>query len=127
MLLSILLMITHHILILQTLTQTRSSSSTDSYVHPQELLPLRRSTREVNKPAHLQDCISNLVPFTSLPRQHQVLLTQISQIKKHGTYKEAANDPNWVNAMQAEIKALISNNTWDVVTLPPGKKPIGCK
>jgi len=29
--------------------------------------------------------------------------------------------------MDAEIKALEPNNTWTLTSLPPGKKPIGCK
>lgn len=29
--------------------------------------------------------------------------------------------------MKSEIDALTSNHTWDVVTLPEGKKPIGCR
>lgn len=29
--------------------------------------------------------------------------------------------------MEKEIEALLNNHTWEVVTLPPGKRPIGCK
>lgn len=42
------------------------------------------------------------------------------------SYKLAKDDINWQNAMEAEINALNLNNTWKIVTLPPGKIPIGC-
>jgi len=29
--------------------------------------------------------------------------------------------------MDKEIQALLENGTWDIVSLPSGKKPIGCK
>lgn len=29
--------------------------------------------------------------------------------------------------MGKELEALASNNTWDVVDLPDGRSPIGCK
>lgn len=34
---------------------------------------------------------------------------------------------NKVNAMNLELEALEKNVTWDIVDLPPGQKPIGCK
>ena len=40
---------------------------------------------------------------------------------------EAASDQNWVQAMEQELQALTTNETWDVVPLPAYKKPIGCK
>lgn len=33
----------------------------------------------------------------------------------------------WVEAMTKELHALEQNHTWDIVDLPTGKKPIGCK
>ncbi|XP_016477085.1 putative mitochondrial protein AtMg00820 [Nicotiana tabacum] len=36
-------------------------------------------------------------------------------------------NPAWQAAMTQEIKALHSNNTWDLVPLPAGKKALGCK
>ncbi|KAE8725329.1 hypothetical protein F3Y22_tig00008957pilonHSYRG00078 [Hibiscus syriacus] len=44
------------------------------------------------------------------------------------TYQEPINssdDSLWMMAMQEEIEALHKNNTWDLVPLPQGRKPIG--
>lgn len=46
------------------------------------------------------------------------------------TYEEAINSRNskeWTKAMQEELNSLIKNNTYDVVNLPKGKKPISCR
>ncbi|XP_075112104.1 uncharacterized protein LOC142182080 [Nicotiana tabacum] len=50
-----------------------------------------------------------------------------SSITEPQSYTEAAQDPAWIEAIQAEINALQENNTWEIVSLPEGKKPIGCK
>ncbi|KAE8698964.1 Alpha-glucan water dikinase [Hibiscus syriacus] len=45
-------------------------------------------------------------------------------------YQEAINSSDvslWMMAMQEEIEALNKNNTWDLVTLPQRRKPIGNK
>ena len=36
-------------------------------------------------------------------------------------------DSNWVEAMQREIVALQSNETWELVDPPPDASIIGCK
>ena len=46
-------------------------------------------------------------------------------IPKHS--QEAMRNPQWKEAMDEEMRALIQNQTWEVVDLPKGKKPIGCK
>ena len=43
---------------------------------------------------------------------------------------EALNGPNankWKNAADNEYQSLLSNDTWKLVDLPPGKNVIGCK
>ncbi|KAH9678684.1 protein kinase domain-containing protein [Citrus sinensis] len=43
------------------------------------------------------------------------------------SFAEAVRDPRWREAMKSELQALENNNTWIVVSLPPGKHAIGCK
>jgi len=42
-------------------------------------------------------------------------------------YKDAAGDENWQAAMKNELQSITKNRTWELVTLPPGKRPIGLK
>ncbi|XP_074322725.1 uncharacterized protein LOC141659696 [Apium graveolens] len=39
----------------------------------------------------------------------------------------AVSNPKWIEAMQKELTTLEQNNTWELVSLPPGKKAIGSK
>jgi len=41
--------------------------------------------------------------------------------------KTVLTDPSWYSAMQSEYDALIRNDTWTLVGLPPTRTAIGCK
>lgn len=41
--------------------------------------------------------------------------------------KQALSQPHWLATMKFEYEALLANNTWTLVPLPPHRKPIGCK
>ena len=43
------------------------------------------------------------------------------------SYVEASRHDCWLKAMQAELHALQTNNTWTLTTLPPHKTAIGCR
>ena len=43
------------------------------------------------------------------------------------TFSQAASHPGWQDAMHKELQALLETDTWSIVPLPPGKKPIACK
>ena len=46
------------------------------------------------------------------------------------TFKEAMTSRDvsfWKEAINDEMDSILSNNTWVLVDLPPGSKPIGCK
>ena len=35
--------------------------------------------------------------------------------------------PMWKEAINSEIESIMQNHTWELVDLPPGSKPLGCK
>jgi hypothetical protein len=37
------------------------------------------------------------------------------------------HDPNWKKAMFEEMRALVKNDTWDIVSRPSNKNMVGCK
>jgi Reverse transcriptase (RNA-dependent DNA polymerase) len=41
--------------------------------------------------------------------------------------EEAMSNLKWLEAMRAEMKALEKNHTWQLVSLPKGRKTVGCK
>ena len=41
--------------------------------------------------------------------------------------EEALADEDWTAAANAEYESLMENNTWELVSLPEGRKPIECK
>ena len=46
------------------------------------------------------------------------------------TYEEAINDidaHHWVKTMKSELNSMYSNQVWDLVKVPNGIKPVGCK
>lgn len=46
---------------------------------------------------------------------------------KPSSVEEALAHLDWRLAVKAEFNALIANSTWELCSLPPGRKAIGCK
>jgi len=107
--------------------------------HP---VQLRKSSRTHTLPGYLQDyvcctpsiqdpsfCFSTVTNL-SIPDAFLFSAQESCQdhlITEPTTYAEASQHSGWQLAMNKEIQALIDNDTWEVVSLPPGKKPIACK
>lgn len=51
------------------------------------------------------------------------ILPQIDPVFFH----QAIKFPHWIEAINLELEALEKNRTWEVTTLPPNRKAIGCK
>lgn len=58
-----------------------------------------------------------------------VLLSQscVSEIGERNRVRLKTQRVEWENAMREGISALKKNETWDLVLLPAGVKPISCK
>ncbi|KAL4038589.1 hypothetical protein IC575_002211 [Cucumis melo] len=60
---------------------------------------------------------------------HQVVIPD-DGVEDPLSYKQAMNDVDknqWVKAMDLEIESMYFNSVWELVDLPEGVKPIGCK
>lgn len=94
--------------------------------------PTRHSTRINKPPKYLQDYVCNnthhwcnLISYESFAKD--IVVCPSRNLQEPKNYKEASEDPNWMEAMNKELSVLALNNTWDIVDLPHGKKPVGCK
>ncbi|KAL2241477.1 UNVERIFIED_CONTAM: Retrovirus-related Pol polyprotein from transposon TNT 1-94 [Sesamum indicum] len=112
---------------------TRSSPSSDRDCPSSSPVPVRRSQRTHTRPAWLSDFVCHLTTDSSLPTIINFSSTfldfvaSLSVLQEPRNYKEASSISQWVDAMDKELQALESNHTWDVVPLPPDKRPIGCR
>ncbi|XP_062557846.1 uncharacterized protein LOC134222699 [Armigeres subalbatus] len=78
--------------------------------------PIRRSSRGTKGilPARYRDTLGMASDVVSEPR----------------SFEEAINGPEsafWKTAMDDEFRSLMENETWEITTLPPDRKKIGCK
>ena len=104
---------------------------------------IRKSTRVHRLPIYLQDyscCLLSTKPtlgslydinshlsYANLSSSYQVFALIASVEVELEFYYQVMLSKAWQGAMDKEIDALELNHTWDVVPLPHGKTPIGCK
>ena len=107
---------------------------------------LRRSNRARHVPEKFKDYQVSLLPChgnhdseedVSLGSAVDILecdsshfstsLNNVMKVKEPHNYLEASRHAGWQQAMREELQALEKNSTWDLVELPHGKVPIGCK
>lgn len=104
-------------------------------------LARRQSTRPHKPPIWQKDFVTNMprsnshclysiadqICYDHLSKTYQCSIANISMDTEPQFFHQAIKDKRWVVAMQEEIQALEDNKTWEIVSLPPGKKAIGCK
>ncbi|RVW22351.1 Retrovirus-related Pol polyprotein from transposon TNT 1-94 [Vitis vinifera] len=87
---------------------------------PQENMPLRKSTRERRNAisddyiVYLQECEVESGMMEDDPINFQQGM-------------KSSNSQKWIEAMNEEYKSMQDNKVWELVPLPVGTKPIGCK
>ena len=100
---------------------------------PASPTPLRRSIR-VSRPVNrygyscsTHHLISQYISYSALSGSYQAFLGNVDSVLIPRSVFETLQISHWVTAMQAEMDALQHNQTWELVSLPPGAKPVGCK
>ena len=58
---------------------------------------------------------------------HKAYMAKVIQDVEPTCFENAVGNVHWDDAMNEEMAALESNDTWELVPLPNGKKAIGCK
>ncbi|TYK02840.1 gag/pol protein [Cucumis melo var. makuwa] len=94
-------------------------TTTSGQSHPSQSLRMpRRSGRVVSQP-------NRYLGLT----ETQVVIPD-DGVEDPLSYKQAMNDVDkdqWVKAMDLEMESMYFNSVWELVDLPEGVKPIGCK
>ena len=62
-----------------------------------------------------------------LTESYAFTVNQLSTVSIPSNVQDALADPKWRKAMNEEMEALQKNATWELVPLPKGMKPIGCR
>ncbi|KAL0322188.1 UNVERIFIED_CONTAM: Retrovirus-related Pol polyprotein from transposon RE1 [Sesamum calycinum] len=70
--------------------------------------------------------VSSILP-SDITSSHIGFMTALSTVHEPKHFLQAKGCSEWEKAMKEELDALERNNTWEIVDLPPGKKPIGSK
>jgi hypothetical protein len=104
-------------------TQESSEQQTQQQIQP------RRPSRTIHPPSRLRDFVTNQVTY---PIQNFFTLDNVKphfkafllnlDNKEPTSFYEAINYSVWKQAMFDEFQALEKNHTWDLVSLPIGKK-----
>ena len=97
------------------------------------------SIRPLKQPAYLEDYYCNMtatdIPYPLAAHLSYEKLTKgyrdyVCAVTKHvepTSFNQAKKFDKWIKAMNEELIALESNDTWSVCSLPPGKHAIGCR
>lgn len=71
--------------------------------------------------------LSKYISYHVFRAPHLAFLANITKVHVPYTYKHAVIHKHWADAMTAEIVALESNQTWEIVPRPVNKNIIDCK
>ncbi|RVW79629.1 Retrovirus-related Pol polyprotein from transposon TNT 1-94 [Vitis vinifera] len=111
-----------------------SLEETPSKVVEQPIVPRKSQRARKEKVLGSDEIDSQRISFYLVEGNREDIIRKIPivlQIEEDPkTYKEAMASRDvafWKEAINDEMDSIMSNQTWELVDLPPGSKPIGCK
>ena len=105
-------------------SSSMSQSSPTPILQPSDDLPIviRKGTHSTSNPHP----VYNFLSFHRLSLPYFAFVFTLSSVSTPKSTSEAISHLGWKQAMAKEMDVLYSNGTWELVTLPPGKSPVGC-
>ena len=86
-------------------------------------IAIRKGTRSSRNPHP----IYNFLSYHRLSPSYSSFVFSLSSHSVPSNIHEALSHPGWRQAMIDEMQALEHSGTWELVSLPPGKKAVGCR
>jgi hypothetical protein len=71
--------------------------------------------------------IAQFVSYYNISPVHGAFIASLDTVSIPKCWQVAKDDMKWKAAMLEELGDLENNKTWELVSLPPGKKVVGCK
>ena len=71
--------------------------------------------------------MASYINYQKVSPEYKTFLTQIQEISIPKSPHEALSNTRWKEAMDEEMKALLQNDTWEVVDLTRDKKTVSCR
>ena len=111
---------------LETVESVTTEAEYSEQQKPQEV---RRSSERQKRPP-IRYGRDEYADMATVENQVQHVAYNVCQIPEPKSMEEALQSEyskEWKTAADMEYQSLIDNETWDLVELPQGRKPVGCK
>lgn len=77
--------------------------------------------------AKAKNLVAKYVSTHRLFKPYVAFVNQLSSVSLPSKVQDAMKDEKWMKAMTIKMDALEKNCTWELVSLPPRKKTVGCR
>jgi hypothetical protein len=71
--------------------------------------------------------IAQFISYPSISPAHTIFIASLDSVSIPKCWHVAKNNPKWKAAIHEDLRSLDKNHTWELVSLPPDKKVVGCK
>lgn len=103
--------------------------SIHAYVAPKNLAEYEcrgMHNLKVNTVTNSLHMLAKVFSYAKLSPGHYAFSSKLDNIVLPSSYAEVLKHACWRATFKVEIDALVANNIWQVIDLPPGKVPIDC-